>query len=62
MQRNRHSSEFKEQALSKARQSPFLRELISPFGNSGCVALFEIEDAWTVTILAARHQLEDDYH
>jgi hypothetical protein len=26
------------------------------------VALFEIEDAATVTILAVRHQLEDDYH
>ena len=46
----------------KAGQSPFLRELHIPFGNSGYVALFEIEDASTVTILAVRHQLEDDYH
>lgn len=46
----------------KAGQSPFLRELLIPFGNSGYVALFEIEDASTVTILAARHQVEDDYH
>lgn len=46
----------------KARQSPFLRELLIPFGHSGYVALFEIEDASTVTILAVRHQLEDDYH
>jgi len=46
----------------KAGQSPFLRELLVPFGNSGYVALFEIEDASTVTILAVRHQLEDDYH
>lgn len=46
----------------KAGQSPFLRELLIPFGNSGYVALFEIEDASTVTILAVRHQLEDDYH
>lgn len=46
----------------KAAQSPFLRELIIPFGHSGYVALFEIEDASTVTILAVRHQLEDDYH
>jgi hypothetical protein len=30
--------------------------------SSGYVALFEIEDAATVTILAVRHQLEDDYH
>lgn len=46
----------------KAGQSPFLRELLIPFGNSGYVALFEIEDVSTVTILAVRHQLEDDYH
>ena len=46
----------------KAGPSPFLRELLIPFGHSGYVALFEIEDASTVTILAVRHQLEDDYH
>lgn len=46
----------------KAGTNPFLRELLIPFGNSGYVALFEIEDASTVTILAVRHQLEDDYH
>lgn len=46
----------------KAGQSPFVRELLIPFGHSGYVALFEIEDASTVTILAVRHQLEDDYH
>ena len=46
----------------KAAQSPFLRELVVPFGRSGYVALFEIEDASTVTVLAVRHQLEDDYH
>lgn len=40
----------------------FLRELIIPFGKSGYVALFEIDDARTVTILAVRHQREDDYH
>jgi len=46
----------------KSGASPFLRELLMPFGNSGYVALFEIEDASTVTILAVRHQLEDDFH
>jgi plasmid stabilization system protein ParE len=46
----------------KAGTSPFLRELLIPFGHSGYVALFEIDDARTVTILAVRHQLEDDYH
>ena len=46
----------------KASPSPFLRELLIPFGNSGHVALFEIEDASPVTILALRHLLEDDHH
>ena len=42
--------------------NPFLRELVIPFGSGGYVALFEIEDPTTVTILAIRHQREDDYH
>lgn len=41
--------------------SSFLRELIVPFGAAGYVVLFEIEDHETVTILAVRHQREDDY-
>ena len=40
----------------------FLRELLIPFGHSGYVALFEIEDSKTVTVLAVRHQREDDFH
>jgi plasmid stabilization system protein ParE len=46
----------------KAGSSPFLRELLIPFGHTGYVALFEVDDASSVTILAVRHQLEDDYH
>ena len=46
----------------KAGQSPFLRELIIPFGRTGYVDLFEIEGAADVVITALRHQLEDDYH
>ena len=46
----------------KAVQSPFLRELIVPFGRSSHVALFEIEDDMNVAVLAMRHQLEDDCH
>jgi len=42
--------------------NPFLRELIIPFGSSGYVALFEIENRNTVTLLAVRHQREEDYH
>lgn len=47
----------------KARaDSPFLRELVITFGANGYVALFEIEENNIVTILAVRHQREDDYH
>jgi plasmid stabilization system protein ParE len=46
----------------KVGTNPLLRELIISFGRSGYVALFEIDDASTVTVLAVRHQLEDDYH
>lgn len=45
-----------------AAGNPFLRELVIPFGASGYVALFEIDDDKTVTILAVRHQREDDYY
>ena len=46
----------------KAAQSPFLRELVIPFGGTGFVALFEISNTDTVVIAAVRHQREDDYH
>ena len=42
--------------------NPFLRELIIPFGKSGYVVLFEIENRDVVTLLAVRHQREEDYH
>ena len=41
---------------------PLLRELIIPFGSAGYVALFEIDDPRHVSILAVRHQREEDYH
>jgi plasmid stabilization system protein ParE len=41
---------------------PFLRELLVSFGTSGYVVLYEIEGDHVVTILAVRHQREDDYH
>jgi plasmid stabilization system protein ParE len=41
--------------------SPFMRELVISFGANGYVALFEIEEDNTVTILAVRHQREDDF-
>lgn len=42
--------------------NPLLRELLVPFGNSGYLLQFEIEGEQNVTILAVRHQREDDYH
>jgi len=42
--------------------NPFLREMVIGFGGGGYVALFEIEAENIVTILAVRHQREQDYH
>jgi mRNA-degrading endonuclease RelE of RelBE toxin-antitoxin system len=36
--------------------------MLISFGSGGYVALFEIEANNTVTILAVRHQREEDYH
>ena len=44
------------------QKNPRRRELLIPFGHSGYVALFEIEDDHTVTVTAIRHQREEDYH
>jgi plasmid stabilization system protein ParE len=46
----------------KIGPSPFLRELIVPFGASGYVVQYDIEGVAIVNILAVRHQLEEDYH
>lgn len=54
--------EFPFSCRKAAPDNPLLRELLIPFGASGYVALFEIEDSITLTILAVRHQLEEDYH
>jgi hypothetical protein len=36
--------------------------MVISFGAGGYVALFEIEADNTVTILAVRHQREEDFH
>jgi plasmid stabilization system protein ParE len=55
--------EFTPYACRKAdTDSPLVRELVIPFGKRGYVVLYEITPPKTVTILAARHQREDDYH
>jgi plasmid stabilization system protein ParE len=44
-----------------AAADPFLRELVIPFGTAGYVALFRIERTQVLTVLAVRHQREDDF-
>lgn len=45
----------------RAADDPLQRELVIGFGSAGFVALYEIEDGEIVTVLAVRHQREDDY-
>ncbi|MDP1634783.1 MAG: type II toxin-antitoxin system RelE/ParE family toxin [Gallionellaceae bacterium] len=54
--------EFPFTCRKAAPDNPFLRELVISFGAAGYVALFEVEDSETVTILTVRHQREDDYY
>jgi len=42
--------------------NPRIREIVIPFGRSGYVALFEIENGRIITVCAIRHQREHDYH
>lgn len=54
-------SEFPFATRKAPGENALLRELLIPFGSSGYIALIQIEDAETVSILAIRHQREDDY-
>ncbi len=45
----------------RAGHDMFLRELIIPFGQTGFVALFDITNQFQLTVLAVRHQRQDDY-
>ena len=49
-------------SFRKAAQNPAQRELIIPFGGTGCVALYEIVSASKIVVLAVRHQCEEDCH
>ena len=55
-------SNFPFACRKAVHDNPFLREILVSFGTSGYVALFEIENDEMVTILAIRHQREQDYH
>ncbi|WP_292817750.1 type II toxin-antitoxin system RelE/ParE family toxin [Methylophilus sp.] len=41
--------------------NPFVREMVIHFGAYGYVALFEIEPGDVITIIAVRHQREEDF-
>ncbi|MEO6226733.1 MAG: type II toxin-antitoxin system RelE/ParE family toxin [Thermomonas sp.] len=45
----------------KAAAEVLHRELVIGFGSAGFVVLYEVEDGEVVTIIAVRHQREDDY-
>lgn len=54
-------STFPFSCRKASAEHPLLRELIISFGVNGYVALFEIEDSQTLTVLAIRHQREEDF-
>jgi plasmid stabilization system protein ParE len=78
LERDRHAAERALAAIERAfdllayspfscrkallQKNPRWRELLIPFGHSGYVALFEIDDGRSVTVTAVRHQREEDYH
>jgi hypothetical protein len=51
---------FAPHSCRRCEEGPAFRELLVPFGKSGCVVLFAIEDR-DVVLLALRNQLEHDY-
>lgn len=52
--------EFAYTCRRAGTDDPFLREIVVPFGGNGYVVLFHI-GVEHVTLLALRHQREDDY-
>lgn len=62
---------LREQITHRLSQTPYiyriaadgtaLRELVVPGPGGGYVALYDITSAQQVTVIAVRHQLEDDY-
>lgn len=55
-------SEFPFSCRKAIPDNPFIRELLVSFGQSGYVMLFEIESEQRISILAVRHQRENDYY
>ncbi len=53
---------FASRVATGTRMDPTLRELVVPFRGAGYLLLFRVTDGRTVSVLAVRHQQEDDYH
>jgi plasmid stabilization system protein ParE len=49
-------------AEGAGEQGGSLRELVVPAGSSGYVLLYRVGPGATVSVLAARHQREEQYH
>jgi plasmid stabilization system protein ParE len=47
---------------AREQNDPTLRELIVPFGRAGYVVLYRVGPGALVSVLAARHQLEERFH
>ena len=54
-------ADFPWSCRKASHDNPFIRELVISFVGGGYVALFEIDDAKNITILAIRNQREDDF-
>ncbi|MEH7880291.1 type II toxin-antitoxin system RelE/ParE family toxin [Rhizobium laguerreae] len=54
--------DFPLMARRASADDPLLRELVVPFGSAGYVILFKVMNETSVTVLAVRHQREEDYH
>jgi plasmid stabilization system protein ParE len=46
----------------RSSESALMRELVLPLRKTGYVVLFEVVNESLVSVLAVRHQREDDYH
>lgn len=47
---------------ARQQDDPTLRELVVPFGRTGYVVLYRLGPGALVSVLAARHQLEERFH
>lgn len=47
---------------ARQQDDPTLRELVVPFGKTGYVVLYRVGPGALVSVLAAKHQLDERYH